>query len=164
VLVIAEDRDGTVVGFQRYAVCQGGTALSLDTMRRDRNGPNGLNERMIVDLIEYGRQQGFSLLSLNFAAFRALLDAGDGRGVVDRIGYHALHLLDPLIQVESLYLFNAKFRPTYRPRSVAFPSWPALPMIAAAMLMLEFAPRTPRPQPDAAVVAAPQESEQFGRL
>jgi lysyl-tRNA synthetase class 2 len=162
-LVIACDRDRRVVGFQRYAICQGGRALSLDTMRRDRTGPNGLNERMIVDLLAYGREHGFSLLSLNFAAFRTLLDAGDERSVVERVGYRTLHLLDPLIQLESLYLFNAKFRPTYRPRSVAFPSWLSIPMVVAALLTLEFVPRASGPRPSPEVVASPQESEQFGR-
>jgi lysyl-tRNA synthetase class 2 len=79
------------------------------------------------------------VLSLNIAAFRTLLDAGDGRRGLERLGYRAVHLLDPLIQVESLYLFNAKFRPTYRPRSVAFRSWSSIPLVAAAMLTLEFA-------------------------
>ncbi len=162
-LVIAKDWDGRVVGFQRYAICQGGTALSLDTMRRDRTGPNGLNERMIVDLLDYGGQHGFSLLSLNFAAFRTLMEA-DHRSLVERVGYRTLHLLDPLIQLESLYLFNAKFRPTYRPRSVAFPSWLSIPAVVAAMLTLEFAPRASRPRPSPEAVATAQESEQFGRL
>lgn len=139
VLVIARDHAGKVVGFQRYAPCRGGEALSLDTMRRDREGPNGLNERMIVDLLEHGRDHGVKLLSLNFAAFRTLLDAGNRRRGFERLGYRALHLLDPLIQLESLYLFNAKFRPTYRPRSVAFPSWLSIPLVASAMLTLEFA-------------------------
>jgi lysyl-tRNA synthetase class 2 len=138
-LVIAHDRDGRVVGFQRYAVCGDSSALSLDTMRRDRNGPNGLNERMIVDLVEYCRARGIGLVSLNFAAFRTMIDAGSRRRGFERIGYRALHLLDPLIQVESLYLFNAKFRPRYRPRSVAFPSWLSLPSVLGAMLVLEFA-------------------------
>jgi lysylphosphatidylglycerol synthetase-like protein (DUF2156 family) len=139
VLVIARDHTGKVVGFQRYAPCRGGDALSLDTMRRDREGPNGLNERMIVDLIDHAGIRGISLLSLNIAAFRTLLEAGAERRFIERVGYRAVHLLDPLIQVESLYLFNAKFRPSYRPRSVAFPSWLSIPLVAAAMLTLEFA-------------------------
>jgi lysyl-tRNA synthetase class 2 len=138
-LVIAHDRTGRVVGFQRYAVCCGQTALSLDTMRRDRTGPNGLNERMIIDLLEYSGQRGIRQLSLNFAAFRTLLDAGSGRRGFERLGYRTLHLLDPLIQLESLYQFNAKFRPSYRPRSVAFGSWWSIPTVAAVMLILEFA-------------------------
>jgi lysylphosphatidylglycerol synthetase-like protein (DUF2156 family) len=138
-LVIAHDRDGRAVGFQRYALCSGGTALSLDTMRRDRNGPNGLNERMIVDMLEHGRDRGVRTVSLNFAAFRMLLDAGAARSPVERLGYRTMHLLDPVIQLESLYLFNAKFRPGYRPRSVMFPSWLSIPTVAAVLLTLEFA-------------------------
>jgi lysylphosphatidylglycerol synthetase-like protein (DUF2156 family) len=135
-LVIARDDTGRLVGFQRYAPA--GSALSLDTMRRDRNGPNGLNERMIVDLVEYARATGIEHISLNFAAFRTLIDAGDERGALERVGYRALHLLDPFIQVESLYLFNAKFRPGFIPRGVAFPSWFAVPVVAAAMVGMEF--------------------------
>jgi lysylphosphatidylglycerol synthetase-like protein (DUF2156 family) len=134
-LVIARDRGGRPVGFQRYAPA--GAALSLDTMRRDRRGPNGLNERMIADLVDHARANGIPVVSLNFAAFRTLLDA-DARGVAERIGYQALHLLDPFIRVESLYLFNAKFRPGYLPRGVAFPSWFAIPVVAAAMVGMEF--------------------------
>ena len=135
-LVIARDRAGRPVGFQRYAPC--GAALSLDTMRRDRDGPNGLNERMIVDLVAHARARGVRAISLNFAAFRALIDAGDDRGVLERIGYQALHLLDPFIRVESLYLFNAKFKPGFQPRGVVFPSWFSVPVVAAAMVGMEF--------------------------
>jgi lysylphosphatidylglycerol synthetase-like protein (DUF2156 family) len=157
VLVIALDRDGRVVGFQRYALCVGGEALSLDTMRRDRGGPNGLNERMIIDLVDRAREWGVRVLSLNFAAFRTLLDAGSARRGLDRLGYRALHLLDPWIQLESLYLFNAKFRPTYRPRSVAFPSWWSIPTVAAVMLGLEFAGSGTRraPETEPALAAGP---------
>ncbi|MFD1044582.1 phosphatidylglycerol lysyltransferase domain-containing protein [Kibdelosporangium lantanae] len=128
--------DSRVVAFQRYAPV--GTALSLDTMRRDREGPNGLNERMIVDLVEYASDHGVDLISLNFAAFRSLMDAGSSRGVVQQAAYRALHVLDPLIQLESLYLFNAKFRPTYQPRAVAFGSWLGLPTVIMAMVGMEF--------------------------
>jgi lysylphosphatidylglycerol synthetase-like protein (DUF2156 family) len=134
-LVIARDRAGRLVGFQRYAPA--GVALSLDTMRRDRGGPNGLNERMIVDLVDHARAHGIRVISLNFAAFRTLLDTDD-RGFAERIGYQALHLLDPFIRVESLYLFNAKFRPGYVPRGVVLPSWFSVPVVAAAMVGMEF--------------------------
>ena len=69
--------------------------------------------------------------------FRAQLDAAD-RNPADRVGYRALHLLDPLIAVESLYLFNKKFRPDYLPRSVVFRSWADLGWLAVALLTLEF--------------------------
>lgn len=147
VFVLAFDTDGHVVGFQRYLPAgfgngptpAPGAALSLDVMRRERGRFNGLNERMIVDLVDYAKQHGIGTVSLNFAAFRALLDRGAQRGPVQQLGYRTLHLLDPFIQVESLYLFNAKFRPGYLGRRVAFGSWFALPVVLLALLGLEFA-------------------------
>jgi lysyl-tRNA synthetase class 2 len=87
-------------------------------------------------------------VSLNFAAFRELLDATD-RTAVEQAGYRALHLLDPLIAVESLYLFNRKFRPEYRPRAVQFRSWKEIGWVGAALLTLEFGrvhPSAPVPE------------------
>lgn len=136
VVVIARDSEGKAIGFQRYAPC--GPALSLDSMRRDRTGPNGVNERMIVDVVTYARARGVRTVSLNFAAFRSVIDAGDSRSGAARLGYRAMHLLDPLIQVESLYRFNAKFQPGYLARGIAFPSVAAIPIVAAAMIGMEF--------------------------
>jgi lysyl-tRNA synthetase class 2 len=114
-----------------------GDTLSLDVMRREHRSVNGLNERMIIDLVDYARERGIRLVSLNFAAFRALLENAD-RGALERAGYQALHLLDPFIRVESLYRFNAKFHPGYLPRGVAFPSWLSVPVVVAAMVGMEF--------------------------
>jgi len=66
-----------------------------------------------------------------------LLDATE-RGLFERVGYQAIHLLDPFIRVESLYRFNAKFHPGYLPRGVVFPSWLSVPVVAAAMVGMEF--------------------------
>jgi lysylphosphatidylglycerol synthetase-like protein (DUF2156 family) len=157
--VLAFDTDGHLVGFQRYLPCGyagDDWALSLDVMRRERGRLNGLNERMIVDVVEYARERGIGHVSLNFAAFRSLLEQGDERGPVQQVGYRLLHLLDPLIQVESLYLFNAKFRPGYVSRNVVLGSWFALPTVLFALLGLEFAlPYDRRRHAEPAVVASP---------
>jgi lysylphosphatidylglycerol synthetase-like protein (DUF2156 family) len=135
VLVLARDAAGTLVGCQRYV--PSGDTLSLDVMRRVHGGVNGLNERMIADVAAYAAEHGIRVVSLNFAAFRTLLDNPD-RGPLEQVGYQALHLLDPFIRVESLYRFNAKFHPGYLARGVAFPSWVSVPVVAAAMVGMEF--------------------------
>lgn len=141
--VLAFDPADRLVGFQRYLpVGEAGAdwALSLDVMRRTKDRLNGLNERMIVDVVEYARDHGAGRVSLNFAAFRDLLDRPMAeRRPAERVEYRLIHLLDPLIQVESLYLFNAKFRPGYVARSVLLGSWLALPAVLLALLGLEFA-------------------------
>ncbi|MEV5704285.1 phosphatidylglycerol lysyltransferase domain-containing protein [Actinoallomurus sp. NPDC052274] len=159
VVVIARDAEGAPIGFQRYLPSACGRRLSLDAMRRVPGAPNGLNERMIVDVMEYARDRGLDEVSLNFAAFRELFDTAE-RGPLEQGGYRLIHLLDPFIKVESLYLFNRKFRPRYVRRAVAFPSWASLVPVGVALLTLEFGHRRPpRAQPDPAAAAAEQASE-----
>jgi lysyl-tRNA synthetase class 2 len=138
-LIVARDRHGRAVGFQRYALCRGGRALSLDAMPRDRRSPNGVNERMIADLVAHGRRCGVERVSLNFVGFRTLLERGRPHTVVERAGSRLVHLLDPLIMVETLYAYNAKFRPDWVRRHVVLESWAAIGWYAAAALGLEFA-------------------------
>lgn len=154
VIVIARAGDGTPVGFQRYLPSACGRRLSLDAMRRAAGSPNGLNERMIADVMEYARAHAVHEVSLNFAAFRELFDTAE-RGPLEQGGYRLIHLLDPMIKVESLYLFNRKFRPRYVPRSVLFPSWLALAAVGAAMLTLEFGHHKPPGGPGTPVDEAP---------
>ncbi|WP_165488348.1 bifunctional lysylphosphatidylglycerol flippase/synthetase MprF [Actinomadura formosensis] len=142
IVAIAYDAGEEPIAFQRYVTA--GEGLSLDAMRRSPGGPNGVNERLIVEMIEYAAEHGHGVVSLNFAAFRELLD-NDERGPLEKAGYHALRLLDPWIAVESLYLFNKKFRPSYKPRNVVFRSWFDIGLLAAALLTLEFG-RTRLPQ------------------
>ena len=137
VLVVARDADGAPVGFQRYLPSASAHRLSLDVMRRAPGSPNGLNERMITDIMEYAGEHGVDEVSLNFAAFRELFETED-RGVLEQGTYHVIHLLDRFVKVESLYLFNRKFKPRYVGRTVVFPSWASLLPIAVALLTLEF--------------------------
>jgi lysyl-tRNA synthetase class 2 len=143
-LIVAYAEDGRAVGFQRYHPVGGDqpsghpTALSLDVMPRDPQSPNGVNERLIVDLVDWARERGIAEISLNFAAFRPIMDAGSRRTPLQGAAYRAIHLLDPWIMLESLYRFNAKFRPGWQPRSVMFRSWGEVGWLAASALAMEF--------------------------
>jgi lysyl-tRNA synthetase class 2 len=161
-IALARDRAGAVVGFQRYAECAAGAVLTLDAMPRLRGAPNGVNERLIADTVSYAKVLGTRRISLNFAAFRTLLEAGRRSGR-ERLGYRLLRLLDPLIKVEPLYRFNAKFGPCWQPRSVLVGSLGAVGWVLVAALGMEFAlpydrahaVRGPRAEPEPVGLDAP---------
>ena len=157
ILVIARDTDGAPAGFQRYLPSASGRRLSLDSMRRAPGSPNGLNERMIADVMAYAAEHHVDEVSLNFAAFRELFETPD-RGALEQGTYHVIHLLDRFVKVESLYLFNRKFRPRYVERKVVFPSWPSLLPIAVALLTLEFGHWHPGGEAGTAAEPAPEDS------
>ncbi|HVU72071.1 MAG TPA: phosphatidylglycerol lysyltransferase domain-containing protein [Mycobacteriales bacterium] len=131
-------QEGRMRAFLHF-VPWGDDGLSLDLMRRDRDAENGLNELLIVSALQAAPSLGVTRVSLNFAVFRSALERGEriGAGFVLR-GWRGLLLFaSRWFQIESLYKFNAKFRPVWEPRFVCYPSASHLPRIAIAALEAE---------------------------
>jgi len=134
VLVTAE-HDGRVRGVLQF-VPWGEKGLSLDVMRRDRTADNGVNELMISELLLTTPAEH---VSLNFAAFRAVLEQGQriGAGPVARLSARTLRFFSRWIQIETLYRFNAKFQPRWVPRYLAYPAARDLPRVGVAVFEAE---------------------------
>ncbi|MEV7090876.1 phosphatidylglycerol lysyltransferase domain-containing protein [Streptomyces sp. NPDC093085] len=117
----------------------GTDGMSLDLMRRDRTADPGMNELLIVAALTAAPGLGVTRVSLNFAMFRSALARGEklGAGPVLRIWRGLLVFLSRWFQIESLYRFNAKFRPRWEPRYVVFRSTGDLPRIAFAAMQAE---------------------------
>ena len=117
----------------------GDRGLSLELMRRDRAADAGLNELMIVAALRAAPGLGVERLSLNFAVFRSALERGGrlGAGPVIRAWRELLLVASKWFQIESLYRFNAKFRPVWEPRFVCYPGPGDLPRVALAALEAE---------------------------
>jgi lysyl-tRNA synthetase, class II len=137
-VIVTATRNGRLQAVLQF-VPWGADGLSLDVMRRDRAADTGLNELMIVRLIEAAPALGVCRLSLNFTVFRSTLDRGArlGAGPVLRISRSVLMFASRWFQIESLHRFNAKFRPTWEPRFVCYPSGRDIPRVALAALEAE---------------------------
>ncbi|MFD4191718.1 phosphatidylglycerol lysyltransferase domain-containing protein [Amycolatopsis thermoflava] len=145
VLVTAE-QDGVVRGLLQF-VPWGSDGLSLDVMRRDRTADNGINELMISELLLAAKDYGVRYVSLNFAAFRKLLEQGRriGAGPVARASAKVLGWMSHWVQIETLYRFNAKFQPAWVPRYLVYPGVRELPRVGVAVFEAEgLAGRSPR--------------------
>lgn len=138
VAVTAHDPQGRLRALLHF-VPWGSDGLSLDLMVRDRSADPGLNEFLIVSALRAAPELGVSELSLNFAVFRSALERGErlGAGFVLRAWRSVLIFLSRWFQIESLYRFNAKFRPVWEPRFVCYRGAADLPRIAIAALEAE---------------------------
>jgi lysyl-tRNA synthetase class 2 len=137
VLVTAE-QEGRIRGLLQF-VPWGADGLSLDVMRRDRSADNGVNELMISELLLAAREHGVRHVSLNFAAFRKLMEQGRriGAGPVARVSANVLGWVSHWIQIETLYRFNAKFQPDWVPRFLVYPGVRELPRVGVAVFEAE---------------------------
>jgi lysylphosphatidylglycerol synthetase-like protein (DUF2156 family) len=141
-LIIARDRAGQIQGFHRYASAGNGTDLSLDLPWRRSGAPNGVDERLTVDMIGWASTHGAQRVSLAFAPFPDLF--GGHRS--SEVGVQALRVLahagDRLIKLESLYRYLRKFDAMSERRYVLFPLVDIVPALVV-LVTLEFAPRRP---------------------
>jgi lysylphosphatidylglycerol synthetase-like protein (DUF2156 family) len=138
-LAIARDRCGRVVAFHRYATADEGSEVSLDVPFRRPDAPNGVDERLSVDMITEAKNHAAQRLSLAFAAFPEIFDACHP-GLLQRLAYRLIHLLDPLIRLESLYRYLRKFHSLAERRYVVL-SAHHIPAALMVLLSLEFMPR-----------------------
>ncbi|WUD63105.1 bifunctional lysylphosphatidylglycerol synthetase/lysine--tRNA ligase LysX [Nocardia sp. NBC_00511] len=142
-LVEAVTADDRVLGMLSL-VPWGRTGVSLDLMRRDRSGPNGLMELMISRLALTSEQYGITRISLNFAVFRAVFEEGGriGAGPVLRLWRGVLMFFSRWYQLEALYRSNVKYQPEWVPRFSMFEERRHLLRVAIASALAEgFLPR-----------------------
>ncbi|WUD69876.1 bifunctional lysylphosphatidylglycerol synthetase/lysine--tRNA ligase LysX [Nocardia sp. NBC_00508] len=122
----------------------GRTGVSLELMRRDPQGPNGVMELMITQLALNSEQYGITKVSLNFAVFRSVFEEGGriGAGPVLRLWRGVLVFFSRWWQLEALYRSNVKYQPHWAPRFFLFEERRQLPRVAVASALAEgFLPR-----------------------
>ncbi|MFF8929491.1 phosphatidylglycerol lysyltransferase domain-containing protein [Streptomyces longwoodensis] len=147
VMLECHDADGQPRALLSF-VPWGDHGLSLDLMRRDRTGENGLIEFMVVELLLRAKEIDVRRVSLNFAMFRAVFERGArlGAGPALRAWRAVLTCLSRWWQIESLYRANAKYRPVWEPRFLLFEKAGELPRIGLASARAEGFLTVPRLQ------------------
>ena len=138
-LIIARDSSGLVQGFQRYATAGGGSDVTLDVPWRRPGAPNGIDERMSVDMIADCKQSGGQRLSLAFGGFPEIFE-NENRNIFEGIYYTLIHLGRSLIKLESLYRYLRKFH-SFDERRYVLLSLRHIPAALVVLLSLEFIPR-----------------------
>ena len=135
--VVGFDPAERVAGFLHFAVSSAGRALSLSSMPRLRDSPNGFNEWLICETIAWARAHGLDHVSLNFAPFAALLSPEANLSSLQEVQRRALLKLKGHFQLDNLLLFNRKFSPRFERRFVVYEKRRDLPRVGVAALAAE---------------------------
>jgi lysyl-tRNA synthetase class 2 len=137
VFVVGYDPSGHAAGFLHFAHSRCSSALSLSSMPRLHNTPNGFNEWLICAAIEWAREHDYDQVSLNFAPFAALLAPEADLTGVERLQKRALLTLKGHFQLDNLLAFNRKFFPRWERRFVVVERRRDLPRVGIAALAAE---------------------------
>jgi lysylphosphatidylglycerol synthetase-like protein (DUF2156 family) len=122
-LTLVSGPDGEPVAMCQFVPSPAIDGYSLDLMRRDpAEHPNGLLDFALCSTIEHLKELGMKGLSLNFAALRSILDGESGDGLTQRVERWALRRLSGVLQIETLWRFNAKYEPSWLPRYIVYDS------------------------------------------
>ncbi len=137
--VVGRDGQGRVCGFLHLAVCPASRSLSLSTMPRRQDTPNGFTAWLIVVAVSWARDHGFGELSLNFSPFASLLTTQDALPSRQRLERRALLRLKGVLalQLDNLQRFNSQFSPSWRARYVILQAWADLPRVLMAAMAAE---------------------------
>jgi lysyl-tRNA synthetase class 2 len=134
--LLARDPEGRLSASMRFITHRG--KLSLDTMRRVAQAPNGLNEALICRALEVARQRGIPEVSLNYAGLAHVIrDGADGGRLRRRARTLVIRTLGRHFQMERLVRFNDKFDPEWRNRYLLYEKRRSLPSAVVRVLQAE---------------------------
>jgi lysyl-tRNA synthetase class 2 len=137
-LTVVYDPTGVPAAVCQFVPSPAINGYSLDLMRRDPGEhPNGLLDYALCSTIEFLSTHGARGLSLNFAAFRSVLDGERGEGTFTRVERWAIKRLSGILPLETLWSFNAKYHPTWLPRHLVYPAAESFVPVVAATLRAE---------------------------
>lgn len=140
-LAVAVNEEGEPGAFCQFVPSADVGGWSLDVMRRATDIPNGLIDYVIVSTMRHVAAEGGSGLGLNFATMRSVVDPEtedeDAGNRLVQAEKFLLHQLSESFQIESLFRFNEKFAPEWRPRFLVYERLSQLPEIGVAVARAE---------------------------
>ena len=137
VFIVGFDCRERLMGFLHFAISHPGCALSLSSMPRLRDVPNGFNEWLICESIAWARDHGYRRVSLNFAPFAALLAPNGELTRGQQMQAATLRRMKGRFQLDNLLHFNRKFFPEWQRRFVVYERRRDLPRVGVAALAAE---------------------------
>ncbi len=135
-MMIATDARGRVIGVTSWLpTWRDGTLIgwTLDFMRRDPDGMNGIMEFLIARCAELFRDQGLEFMSLSAAPLATGGGETGDETATKRLLAGIGARLEPVYGFRSLFAFKRKFQPELQPLWMTFPDPLALASIGVAL-------------------------------
>ena len=125
----------TIIAFANVWQAAGKSELSIDLMRYDSSGPNGLMDFLFTELLLWGKAEGYQWFNMGMAPLSGMENrplAPLWNKALDFAYRHGDHFYS----FEGLRQYKQKFDPVWQPKYLASPGGLALPRILADLTRL----------------------------
>jgi phosphatidylglycerol lysyltransferase len=121
-------KDGRIVAFANLFLGAGKEELSADLMRHLPEAPNGVMDYLFVELMLWGRREGYQWFNMGLAPLSGL-DDQTSAAFWNRLGSVVFRYGEHFYNFQGLREYKQKFGPVWQPKYLAFPGGLALPRI-----------------------------------
>ncbi len=127
--------DGRLVAFANLWSARHSGDLSMDLMRYRPDAPAGVMTYLFIELMLWGRQEGYRAFSLGMAPLTGF-ESRAHAPLWNRFGAFLGQYGEAIYRFQGLRRYKEKFDPLWRPRYLASPSGLALPRVLADVTRL----------------------------
>jgi phosphatidylglycerol lysyltransferase len=131
--VVRDDRQ--IIAFSNLWLAGGREECSVDLMRYDPESGHGVMDFLFVELMLWGREQGYRWFNLGMAPLSGL-EQRPQAPLWQRVGGQIYRHAEHFYNFQGLYRYKAKFNPQWTPRYLACPRGWQLPTILANLIAL----------------------------
>ena len=124
-LVMKEDK---IIAFTNLWLGGGKEEISIDLMRYGPDAPNGVMEYLFIQLMLWGKEEGYNWFNLGMAPLSGFEDH-DLAPLWNRVGAYIFRHGEHFYNFQGLRQYKEKFNPQWTPKYIACPGGFAVPRI-----------------------------------
>lgn len=128
-------REGKLLGFTNIWSGADKNELSIDLMRYWPDAPHGLMEYLFIQLMLWGKQEGYEWFNLGMAPLSGL-EEHDLAPLWSRLGAFIFHHGEHFYNLQGLRTYKEKFDPIWKPKYLVCPRGIILPRILTNLAAL----------------------------
>jgi phosphatidylglycerol lysyltransferase len=127
--------EGEIIAFATLWTTANKSSFSMDLMRYVDRGPRRIMDFLFVELIEWGRREGYQAIEFGMAPLSGL-DDRPLAPILSRVGNLLFERGEEIYNFQGVRAYKGKYDPVWRPRYIAAPNKWAIPMVLADMGLL----------------------------
>ena len=126
---------GRIIAFATLWLTARRTAFSMDLMRYADDAPKNVMDFLFVELLQWGREQGFVAFEFGMAPLAGLEDRPLAP-IMSRVGRLLFERGEEIYNFRGVRRFKGKYDPLWQPRYIAAPNKWAIPILLADVGLL----------------------------